>query len=113
MQESLQDVLKKFGALSQETRLKTLRYLVGNAPIPVPAGEIADKMGVPQNTMSSHLSVLVAAGLLSCERSGRRLLYSADLSGVRSLMTFLVQDCCQGNPEQCSSLLNLMLPTET
>lgn len=106
----LDHAVSAFGALSQQTRLKTLRFLVRKAPDPVPAGDIALAMNVPQNTMSSHLSILVNAGLLQSTRSGRSILYSVDLDGLGALVTYLVADCCQGQPENCSAIVNSIVP---
>ena len=106
----LNDAINAFGALSQETRLRALRFLVQKAPNSIPAGEIAVAMKVPQNTMSSHLSILVRAGLLKSTKSGRAVLYAIDLEGLRGLITFLVTDCCQGQPEDCSLILSSIIP---
>ena len=106
----LDRAVSAFGALSQQTRLKTLRFLVRKAPEPVPAGAIALAMGVPQNTMSSHLSILVKAGLLQSNRSGRSILYTVDLDGLGALVTYLVADCCQGQPENCSAIVDSIVP---
>jgi ArsR family transcriptional regulator len=34
----------------------------------------------------------------------------ADLAGIRALLGFLVQDCCQGQLETCGPLLEAVLP---
>jgi DNA-binding transcriptional ArsR family regulator len=94
-------------ALSQETRLDVFRLLVRLAPEGLPAGEIARRLGVVQNTMSAHLAVLARAGLVSAVRRGRVVNYSTDLAQMRALLSFLVQDCCHGAPEVCGPLLDL------
>lgn len=117
MEDHLEETIKKFSALSQDTRLKTFLFLVEKAPKAVAAGIIAREIGVPQNTMSTHLSVLLAAGLLTMSRSGRFVYYAVDLQGVKDLITFLIADCCHGNPDECSSLVSSILavtdPEET
>ena len=97
--------LETLAALSQETRLDVFRFLVKKAPVGVPAGEIAKAFGVVQNTMSAHLSVLAQCGLVTAERNGRSIAYSANFKQVRALLVFLMQDCCQGAPEICEPLL--------
>jgi len=74
------------------------------------AGEISRALNIPHNTMSSHLSVLVNAGLAESQREGRSIRYSIDFDGTHSLLTFLVEDCCQGRPEDCTPLLDSVLP---
>lgn len=99
-----------FGALAQETRLEAFRLLVRCGRDGMAAGDIARAVGVPQNTMSSHLASLVGAGLLESRREGRSIIYSVDLAGTQTLLTFLLEDCCQGRPEACISLLDSVLP---
>jgi DNA-binding transcriptional ArsR family regulator len=92
-------------ALSQPTRLNTFRLLVRHEPVGLPAGEIARQLDVPQNTMSAHLAVLTRAGLAVSERQSRSIIYRADLNGLRSLMLYLVKDCCGGSAELCAPLI--------
>ena len=88
-------------ALAQRSRLDVFRLLVRSGPKGLPAGEIADALAVPANTLSAHLAILSRAGLVRGERSGRSVIYSVDLGGMNALMTFLMKDCCQGRPELC------------
>ena len=97
--------LETLAALSQETRLDVFRFLEKKAPEGVPAGDIAKALGVVQNTMSAHLSVLAQCGLVSAVRRGRSIEYSANFRQVRALLVFVMQDCCQGAPEICEPLL--------
>ena len=99
-----------FRALAQETRLEAFRLLVRCGADGMAAGDIARAVKVPQNTMSSHLATLVNAGLLESRREGRSVFYSVDLGGTQALLTFLLKDCCQGQPEACISLVNVILP---
>lgn len=93
------------GALAQGTRLETFRLLVRQEPGGLPAGEVAQRLGVPQNTMSAHLSVLSRAGLVRAERRGRSVIYRAELEGLRTLVMFLLRDCCGGRAELCGPIL--------
>src|SRR5690606_38898211 len=94
-----------FAALSQPTRLDTFRLLMEHEPEGLPAGEIARRLGVPQNTMSSHLAILTRAGLIESERHSRSIVYRAVVDRVREITSFLVQDCCGGRPELCEPLV--------
>ncbi|WP_086617134.1 ArsR/SmtB family transcription factor [Erythrobacter tepidarius] len=93
------------GALAHETRLSVFRMLVKAGPDGHVAGAIAEMAGVPPSTMSHHLATLERAGLVQSERESRLIRYRADYSGMRRLLTFLMQDCCQGAPEMCSDLV--------
>lgn len=95
------DAIRAFSALAQPTRLDTFRLLVTHEPGGLPAGEIGRQLGVPQNTMSSHLALLAAAGLVTSERQSRSIIYRASLDRLQALTMFLLTDCCQGRPEIC------------
>ena len=92
-------------ALAQSTRLDVFRLLVEREPEGLAAGEIAKALAVPQNTMSAHLAVLSRAGLVTAQRAGRSIVYRADLARLQAVMSFLVNDCCDGRPEICAPLI--------
>ncbi|KPL68278.1 ArsR family transcriptional regulator [Erythrobacter sp. SG61-1L] len=99
------DALDALSALAQQTRLEAFRLLVRHEPEGLPAGEIAQKLDVPANTLSSHLAILARARLVTAERQSRTIRYRADLAGLRALMVYLAKDCCGGNAELCRPLL--------
>ena len=92
------------GALAHETRLSVFRMLVKAGPDGMIAGSIAEQQCVPPSTMTHHLGMLERAGLVESEREGRRVHYRIDYPGMRRLLAFLMQDCCQGAPEMCADL---------
>lgn len=94
--------ISALSALAQPTRLAICRLLMKHEPIGITAGQIADTIGAPHNTLSSHLAILVRAGLLRSSREGRTIIYRSDLEGMRSVIAFLVNDCCDGHPELCN-----------
>ena len=98
-----------FGALAQDTRLAVFRLLVEAGAEGMPAGDIARRLGVPHNTMSTHLAVLARAGLVASRRESRSIIYAADYGGIRALIAFMLQDCCKGHPETCAPLLDAAL----
>lgn len=100
-----------FGALAQGTRLDTFRLLVRHEPNGLPAGEIARRLHVPQNTMSAHLALLARAGLVRSERHSRSIIYRAELGRLREVMLFLAADCCGGRVELCAPLIADLVPS--
>ena len=96
-----QRAIEVFEALSNESRLDAFRLLVKAGPGGLPAGEIADRLGVVQNTMSTHLHKLARAGIVGSERRSRHIIYSADFDTVRELIMFLLEDCCGGSADVC------------
>jgi protein-tyrosine-phosphatase/DNA-binding transcriptional ArsR family regulator len=101
------DAIAAFAALAQESRLDVFRLLLRQAPYGLPAGQIADCLGVPASTLSSHLAQLERAGLLRSWREQRRIFYAADTEGFRTLLVFLTEECCSGHPEFCGYLGSL------
>jgi ArsR family transcriptional regulator len=97
-------------ALAQSTRLDVFRLLVKHEPEGLAAGEIARALAVPQNTMSSHLSVLSRAGLVSTQRFSRSIVYRADLVRLQAVVLFMLRDCCEGRPEICAPLIENLTP---
>ncbi|MBX3580892.1 MAG: helix-turn-helix transcriptional regulator [Rhizobiaceae bacterium] len=98
--------LAALAALGQETRLDIFRLLVRSGADGIPAGEIATRLGAVQNTTSSHLKILSHAGLIRPERDGRIVRYVADMTGLRDLLAYLMEDCCNGSPELCRPVIN-------
>ena len=92
----IQDAVSALGALAQETRLDVFRLLVRAGSEGRAAGEIAEELGVPSATLSFHLKELKNAGIVSCEREGRSLIYSPNFSMMNDLLAFLTKNCCQG-----------------
>jgi ArsR family transcriptional regulator len=102
--------LLALSALAQPTRLEAFRLLMRHEPDGLLAGEIARRLGVPHNTMSTHLAILSRAGLISCLRSSRTMTYRAELPAIRALVVYLLRDCCGGKPELCAPLVEDLAP---
>jgi ArsR family transcriptional regulator, arsenate/arsenite/antimonite-responsive transcriptional repressor len=101
----LNAAVQALSALGQESRLRIFRLLIRRGPEGMPAGDIAEQLKVPANTMSSHLAVLSRAGLVAFRKQGRSVIYTVNVDGTRKLLAFLVQDCCQGKPKVCQPLI--------
>ena len=99
------DAVAVLGALAQPTRLEAFRLLVRHEPEGLPAGEAARTLGVPQNTLSAHLTILAQAGLVRPQREGRQVIYRAALDRLRDLTVFLLRDCCGGRRELAEPLI--------
>ena len=96
--------ISALAALAQGTRLAIFKLLVKHEPVGITAGVIAETVGAPHNTLSTHLAILVRAGLLRATREGRTIIYRSNVEGMQSLLQFLVNDCCDGHPELCNLL---------
>ena len=91
--------IESLAALAQESRLHIFRLLVQHAPQGLPAGSIAGRLRLPGPTLSFHLNVLAAAGLVRARKNGRSIAYSANLEGVHGLTRFLLENCCGGRKD--------------
>ena len=106
-----EDAILALAALAQSTRLDVFRLLVMHGPDGLAAGDIGRALAVPQNTMSSHLSVLSRAGLVSAQRISRSIVYRADLTRLQAVVLFILRDCCDGRPEICAPLMAALNPS--
>ncbi|GHB29932.1 transcriptional regulator [Pseudovibrio japonicus] len=102
--------VKMLGALAQSTRLKIFRTLMSTGEAGMPAGKIAEELGQKQNTLSSHLNILLNAELLQYRRDGRHLIYSVKITEMGELISYLVNNCCNGDPEICGISLKRIEP---
>jgi ArsR family transcriptional regulator, arsenate/arsenite/antimonite-responsive transcriptional repressor len=105
-----EDAITGLAALAQGTRLEAFRLLVQREPDGIPAGELARMLGVPQNTLSAHLSVLARAELVHSQRHSRSIVYHADLTRLREVVLFLLKDCCNGRAEICAPIVADLTP---
>jgi ArsR family transcriptional regulator len=90
------DALAGLGSLAQETRLRVFRLLVRRGPEGLPAGAIAEAVGVPASSLSFHLRGLMQAGMVTQERRSRQLIYAADFGRMNGLVAYLTENCCGG-----------------
>lgn len=88
--------IKALGALAQEHRLALFRLLVQVGDKGMPAGAIAQKLGVPNSSLSFHLTQLRDAGLIVQERQHRSLIYRANYAAMNALLAYLMENCCSG-----------------
>lgn len=90
----IDDAATAFTALGQATRLELLRALLAAGPAGMPAGDIAERLGLPASTLSFHLRALEQAGLIAASRHGRSLVYAAEMGRLTGLLAFLAETCC-------------------
>jgi DNA-binding transcriptional ArsR family regulator len=89
--------IEALGALAQEHRLALFRLLVQAGDKGMPAGAIADALGMPNSSLSFHLAQLRNAGLILRERRHRSLIYRANYPAMNALVAYLMENCCAGS----------------
>ena len=93
--------IASLAALAQESRLDVFRLLVQAGTDGLPAGQIGERLNLPSATLSFHLSQLKHAGLVTFRREGRSLIYMAEYDAMNALLSFLTENCCQGDATAC------------
>lgn len=91
--------LAALSALAHETRLDLIRLLTPLGDGGMPAGQIAETLGIASPRLSFHLSALEQAGLLRARKVARNVFYSVDAHGIGSTISYVLNDCCCENPE--------------
>lgn len=104
------EAIATLAALAQPTRLDAFRLLVQHEPVGIAAGELARRLEVPQNTLSTHMAILSRAGLVQSERQGRSIIFRANLAQFQALTLFMIQDCCGGSADICAPIIRGLTP---
>jgi ArsR family transcriptional regulator, arsenate/arsenite/antimonite-responsive transcriptional repressor len=90
------NAVEALGALAQDSRLEVYRLLVQAGPGGLAASDIAERLGIPANTLSFHLKNLSHADLVQPRQDGRFIYYSANYEQMNALLGFLTENCCGG-----------------
>ncbi len=97
--------LSVLSALAHPTRLSTFRLLVQHEPDGLSTGQLVEASGLSQSTFSTHLAVLVKAGVVIPDKRGRQQIQRVSIDALQSLMVFLAKDCCGSRADLCEPLL--------
>src|ERR1700744_3151604 len=92
----ISDAVAALAALAQDSRLAVFRLLVQAGAEGMPAGQVAEKLGLAPNTLTFHFDRLRAAGLVTVRRDGRSMIYAAQFETMNSLLGYLTDNCCGG-----------------
>ena len=97
---SLTEAATTFAALGSEQRLHVLRTLVRAGPEGLAIGELGARSGVTGSTLTHHMKLLSAAGLVEQKRDGRRIIcIAAAFERMQVLSEYLLKECCADAPE--------------
>jgi len=108
------DVITALSALAHEHRLRIFRLLVERGPEGLPAGAIAERVGLVPSSLTFHVQALERAGLITQRRVSRQRIYTADYSAMSSLITFLTERCCSQSDSAClPNCLPASVPTKS
>ena len=106
------DAVAALAALAQDNRLDVFRLLVQAGPEGMPAGQVANALGLAPNTLTFHFDRLRMAGLVTVRRDGRSMIYAARFEAMNALVAFLTENCCRGAAgEMCAAVLSGLCET--
>jgi len=97
------EAVAALGALAHEHRLTIFRLLVEQGPVGLPAGVIAEQVGLQPSSLTFHLQHLTRAGLLVAKRASRQIFYAADFGAMNALVGYLTENCCTASGASCSA----------
>ncbi len=92
-----------FESLSSGIRLDIYRLLVKEGSVGIVSGQIAQLLDLPANNVSFHLKAMTQAGLLTVVQEGRFQRYRANIPVMLDLISYLTEECCSGNPDECAA----------
>src|ERR1700722_17436876 len=94
-------VIEALGALAHEHRLRVFRLLVERGPAGLPAGRIAERVGLVPSSLTFHLQNLQRAGLIAQRRASRQLIFSGGVTAMNALVAYLTDNCCAESAAEC------------
>ena len=89
-------VVEALAALAQPQRLRAFRALVVAGSEGLTPSALSALLDLAPSALSFHLKTLSHSGLVSVQAKGRQLIYRAEFARMNHLLTYLTQDCCQG-----------------
>jgi ArsR family transcriptional regulator len=96
------EAVAALGAMAHAHRLAVFRLLVQRGPDGLPAGAIAERIGLVPSSLTFHVQALQRAGLVSQRRKSRQIFYFADYNAVEKLVSFLTANCCRESVGSCA-----------
>lgn len=81
-------------ALAHESRLTIFKRLVQTGNKGMQPNQLSEQLNIPAATLSFHLKELFIAGLVSKNKQGRAISYSANYQSMDELLQYLQENCC-------------------
>jgi len=97
----IEQAAKALKELGHPTRLSLFKVLVKAGSAGLSVGDIKEKLGVPNSTLSHHISKLITVNLIRQKRDGRTLFCIPQYRSLNELIVFLQDECCLGDDASC------------
>jgi DNA-binding transcriptional ArsR family regulator len=92
------NIVAALAALAQESRLAIYRALVQAGPEGLSAGKIGEAVKLAPSSVSFHMKGLLHARMVTSRSEGRFVIYSANFEAMDTLLSYLSENCCGGQP---------------
>ena len=97
----LTEAASTFAALGSEQRLHVLRTLVRAGPKGLAIGELGARSGITGSTLTHHMKLLSAAGLVDQVKDGRRIIcIAAAFERMQVMSEFFLKECCADSADE-------------
>jgi DNA-binding transcriptional ArsR family regulator len=106
-----EDTVRSLLALGHPMRLRAFRALVVVGQSGMTPGTMSEGLGLTPSALSFHLKELMNAGLVTQQRDGRNLVYRAAFDRMNALLSYLTENCCQGEACGVSSSASCCSPS--
>lgn len=83
-----------FAALGSEQRLQIVEILVRAGHNGLSVGELGKACGITGSTLTHHLKILSAAGLLEQAKTGRVIACAVNYDTLENLSRYILRNCC-------------------
>ena len=97
-------------AMGTEPRLRMVRALLAAHPNGMMAGELGAELEIAPSTLSHHLDRLKREGVVTVQREGTFLRYTANTEAFEDLLHFLFAECCTRNQAVSPARLTFIRP---
>jgi len=103
MIEQNREITTRLAVLGHPVRFAIIRLLVQAGPAGLAAGHLSIELETAPNALTFHLQKLQNAGLVTSQRQGQFIIYSAAFQQLTELSESLVGACCANSVDKCSS----------
>jgi ArsR family transcriptional regulator, arsenate/arsenite/antimonite-responsive transcriptional repressor len=97
------ETVAALAALAHGSRLDVFRLLVKRGVDGFTPGDLAEKLSIPNPTLSFHIKELVHAGLVIARRESRFIYYSPNFERINELIGYLTENCCSLSNGDCTT----------
>ena len=88
-------IAKSLKELGHPVRLDIYKKVIKAGSMGISVGNIRNALGIPNSTLSHHISSLISADLMTQRRDGRTLFCTANYDMREMVIRYLVDECCQ------------------